>query len=88
MAEEPNLDTKFAPIGALWQSDPGKKSIASGSIYIQGRKIRVVVLQMSEKTKARMTTKNKPHWQVCADIPYDMDMGLKAFSDQPAQEEG
>ncbi len=77
-----DLDTKFMPIGALWNSPPGKKSVASGSIYINGRKVRIIVLVMDEKTKAKLKTDRKPDLTVMADVPNDMDLGFRTFREE------
>ena len=78
--EEPRVDeSKFKNVGALWPNTKGTVSIATGSITIDGRVIKLTVLPNKKKEGPDAAAHPKwPDWIIKANVPYDMNMGYDA----------
>lgn len=71
---EPKVDEyKFKAIGGLWKRPEGSKSIATGSITVNGRKVKVVVVQFARKHAEGAKV---PDWTIKAEVPFDLDLGV------------
>jgi hypothetical protein len=76
-------EVAFKPVGALWPNTKGTVSIATGSIEIQGRKVKLTVLPNKKKSGDPNANPKWPDWIIKAEVPYDMDLGYR----KKAQEE-
>lgn len=82
---EPRVDEfKFKSIGALWKRPEGSKSIATGSIEVDGRTIKVAILRFTRTLKSG---KQPPDWSIHAEVPFDLNLGRSARAEEPAQSE-
>jgi hypothetical protein len=70
-------DVAFKAVGALWLTTKGTVSIASGSIEVQGRKVKIVVLPNKRKLDVPGSNERWPDWNIKAEVPYDLDMGYR-----------
>jgi len=66
-----DMDATFKQIGGVWLSQQGKASIGTGSITVDGRKVKIVVLPNKRKTETK-----HPDWILKANVPNDMNMGF------------
>ena len=76
--QEPKVDdVAFKRIGALWINNKGTVSIATGSIEIQGRKVKLTILPNKRKLSDPNANQRWPDWNINAEVPYDMDLGYR-----------
>lgn len=87
MTEEEQIpkadDVAFKPVGALWPNEKKTVSIATGTIEVMGRKVKIVVLPNKKKLDDPQANPRWPGWIIKAEVPYDLDMGYR----KKAQEE-
>jgi hypothetical protein len=76
--QEPRADdVAFKAVGALWINKKGTVSIATGSIEVMGRKVKITVLPNKRKESDANANPKWPDWNIKAEVPYDLDMGYR-----------
>ena len=78
--EEPRVDeSKFKNVGGLWPNKKDTISIATGTITVDGRPIRLTILPNKKKSGPDGAAHpNWPDWIIKANVPYDMNIEYDA----------